>query len=84
MEKRIPRHMISPNSMFKLLWNIIILVLAAYTAILFPIRLAFMDENDIGKAMFVFDLATDLVFIVDIILNFFFVEEDVNGEMILD
>ena len=31
-----------------------------------------------------FDLFTDTVFIIDIVLNFFFVEEDVNGEMIMD
>ena len=31
-----------------------------------------------------FDMFTDVVFIIDIILNFFFVEEDVNGEMIID
>ena len=34
--------------------------------------------------MFVFDIFTDIIFIIDIILNFFFVEEDVNGEMIFD
>ena len=34
--------------------------------------------------MFMFDMFTDVVFIIDIILNFFFVEEDVNGEMIID
>ena len=44
MEKHIPGHMISPNSLFKLLWNFLILVLAAYTAIVLPIRLAFIDE----------------------------------------
>ena len=30
------------------------------------------------------NIFTDLVFIIDIILNFFFVEEDVDGEIILD
>lgn len=34
--------------------------------------------------MFMFDMFTDVVFIIDIILNFFSVEEDVNGEMIID
>ena len=70
--------------MCKLMWNLLILVLALYTAILLPIRLAFMDESKIGDEMFAFDLFTDTVFIFDIILNFFFVEEDVNGEMIID
>ena len=76
--------MISPNSWFKLVWNMLILVLAIYTAVLLPIRLAFMDENNISKPMYVFDLFTDIVFILDIIINFFFVDEDVNGEMITD
>ena len=84
MEKRIPGHMISPNSFFKLFWNFLILFLASYTAWVLPIRLAFMDETKIGNVMHFFDIFTDLVFLVDIVLNFFFVEEDVNGEMILD
>ena len=51
IEKRIPGHMISPNSICKLLWNFLILILAIYTAIVLPIRLAFMDESNIGQAM---------------------------------
>ena len=84
MEKRIPCHLISPKSMFKLLWNFLILFCAVYTAIVLPIRLAFLDENKIGGFMEAFDFFTDTVFIIDIFLNFFFVEEDVNGEMIMD
>ena len=84
MEKRIPGHMISPNSLCKLFWNFLILILAVYTAIVLPIRLAFMDEANIGQAMYMFDFFTDFVFLVDIILNFFFVEEDINGEVIID
>ena len=61
-----------------------ILFLAIYTAIVLPIRLAFMDESTIGTTMMLFDIFTDLIFIIDIILNFFFVEEDVDGEVILD
>lgn len=84
MEKRIPRHMISPNSCCKLFWNFLILFLAVYTAIVLPIRLAFMDETTIGPLMYTFDIFTDIVFLIDIVLNFFFVEEDINGEIILD
>ena len=61
-----------------------ILVLAAYTAIVLPIRLAFVDEKNMSSSMFFFDFFTDMVFIIDIFLNFFFVEEDVNGEIITD
>ena len=83
-EKRIPRFMISPNSFFKLFWNMIILVLTVYTAMFWPIRLAFMEESNQSDGLLAFDLITDALFIIDIILNFFFVEEDVNGEMIID
>ena len=55
-----------------------------HTAIVLPIRLAFLDESNIGSFMQSMDFFTDTVFIIDIVLNFFFVEEDVNGEMIMD
>ena len=84
MEKRIPGHMISPNSLCKLFWNFLILFLAVYTAIMLPLRLAFMDETNIGQAMLAFDLFTDVIFLVDIVLNFFFVDEDEYGEIIIE
>ena len=83
-EKRIPAHMISPNSLGKLLWNLLIMFLAIYTAIILPIRLAFMDENNISQSMMTFDIFTDVCFIIDIALQFFFVEEDEDGDLILD
>ena len=76
--------MISPNSGCKLLWNLLILILAVSTAIVLPIRLAFTNEDNISRTMLMFDLFTDCCFVIDIVLNFFFVEEDVNGEMIID
>ena len=76
--------MISPNSIGKLLWNLMILALAIYTAIILPIRLAFMDENNIGSGMITFDIFTDICFLIDIALQFFFVEEDEDGDLILD
>jgi len=60
------------------------MILAVYTAILLPIRLAFMDESNIGPFVYYFDLFMDVAFIIDIVLNFFFVEEDTAGEMIID
>lgn len=83
-EKRIPAHMISPNSLGKLLWNLLIMFLAIYTAIILPIRLAFMDENNISRSMMTFDIFTDICFLIDIALQFFFVEEDEDGDLILD
>ena len=60
------------------------MMLTIYTAILLPIRLAFMDESTTNGALFFIDMFTDVVFIIDICLNFFAVEEDVNGEMIVN
>lgn len=83
-DKRIPSHMISPHSFCKLFWNLLIMVLTIYTAILLPIRLAFMDETGTSGALFYIDMITDVVFVIDIFLNFFIVEEDLNGEMIIN
>jgi hypothetical protein len=76
--------MIAPNSLCKLFWNILIMILAVYTAILLPIRLAFMDERKLSAFMYSFDLFMDVAFIIDIAINFFFVEEDSAGEIIID
>ena len=84
LEKHIPAHMISPNSPCKLIWNILIFVLIIYMAISLPIRLAFVDESRMSENFSDIDIMSDVVFVVDIILNFFFVEEDVNGELITD
>ena len=84
LDKRIPSHMISPHSFSKLFWNLLIMMLTIYTAILLPIRLAFLEETGTSGALFFIDMFTDIVFVIDIFLNFFFVEEDVNGEMIVN
>ena len=60
--------MISPNAPGKLIWNLLIMSLAVYTAVILPIRLAFMNENNISRSMFIFDIFTDVAFLVDIAL----------------
>ena len=83
-EKRIPRYLISPNSPYKLVWSLLIFILVLYTALILPIRLAFMDMNEVEIGNLIFDCFSDLIFIIDIVINFLSVEEDVNGELIID
>ena len=49
-----------------------------------PIRLAFLDQQDLERKKFqvIFDLSADICFIIDILINFIAIEEDVNGEFI--
>ena len=76
--------MIKPNSLFRLFWNSLIFFLVIYIAVVMPIRLAFLAQEDIENQKFqvIFDLSADICFIVDILINFIAVEEDVNGELI--
>ena len=46
MEKHIPVYMIKPNSTFRLIWSLVIFLLVIYTALVMPIRLAFMDDKN--------------------------------------
>ena len=49
MEKHIPVYMIKPNSSFRLIWSVLIFMLVIYTAVVMPIRLAFMDDKDLTR-----------------------------------
>ena len=80
----LPCYLIKPNSLFRLFWNFLIFFLVIYTAVIMPIRLAFLDQQDLERKKFqvIFDLSADICFIIDILINFFLIEEDVNGELI--
>ncbi len=49
-------------------------ILLLYTASLMPYRISFIDSSSIGNI--VFDTCIDLLFITDIIINFFSAYED--------
>ena len=83
-EKKVPVYMISMNSPLKLLWSLMIFSLVIYTAIYMPIRIAFMSEQKVTHSQTIFDVTTDIIFIVDICLNFLMIDEDQNGELIVN
>ena len=65
---------LSPTSPFMKKWDIFMMLLLVFTAIVTPIEVAFMETS--LNALFVLNRLVDLSFIADIFLNFFLAFED--------
>lgn len=61
---------IMPNNKLKSAWDMYIVLLLIYTAVLVPFYVCFNVERK-DKASFIFDLTIDASFLVDIFLTFF-------------
>ena len=57
-----------PNSRFKALWNLIMILLLLYTATYVPYKTAFIDET--SRGLFYFEILVDGLFFLDVIINF--------------
>ena len=70
-----------PDTVFKTMWNILIICMLFYTATLAPFRIAFYDDTGSFWSKFynIFDTFVDFVFAIDIIINFISVYEKPNG-----
>lgn len=73
--------MIFPNSRLKQVWDIWIVFLLIYTALIVPYKVCFEDTTSDGQ--FGFDLLIDFSFLIDIILTFFAAYEE-RGVMIVN
>ena len=71
-----------PETVFKTIWNLIIIGLLGYTATLAPFRIAFYeDTGDFWSTFFkVFDILVDILFGLDIIVNFLSAYEKPDGK----
>lgn len=58
-----------PSSQFKTFWNIIVILLLLYTSTVVPYQVAFVDEDTL--MMTAFNGLVDVLFGVDIVVNFF-------------
>ena len=58
-----------PNTKFKIVWNLIIVVLLLYTATYVPYRVSFIDGES-SLAFKIFENTIDGLFFCDIIVNF--------------
>lgn len=79
---KIPSYLIHPNSKFKLLWAFLIFAIVMQTTVVMPLRIAWPEDL---KSPFwtVLDVMSDVIFVIDVIINFLYVQEDAYGIFIL-
>ena len=73
-----------PNSKFKSVWNLLVISLVLYTASVSPYRLAFADDYHVHSWTQFFTVAEvtiDIIFTVDIFINFMTGYERFNGSI---
>ena len=76
---------IMPDSNFKIFWNLVTIVLLIYTAIFVPYNVAFSDSNERSLAQTTIDYSIDILFSIDIVINFFSGYEDTTeGKIVTD
>ena len=72
-----------PDSRCKtMLWDLVIALLLIITALYYPFRFAFWDNVDFGYI--ITEYVIDIIFVIDIILNFFTAFYNNNYELISD
>lgn len=79
-----PPHIILHYSTFKTIWDWLILALTFYTALLVPYNVAFSHRSRHEVSILVLDSVVDVVFCVDIILNFHTTFVGPGGEVVSD
>ncbi|XP_036437584.1 potassium voltage-gated channel subfamily H member 5a [Colossoma macropomum] len=78
-----PPHIILHYCTFKTTWDWIILILTFYTAIMVPYNVSFKTKQN-NLAWLVVDSVVDVIFLVDIVLNFHTTFVGPGGEVISD
>ena len=73
--------MCSPNSAFRMHWDIIQVVLLLYVAVVVPYRIGFTQDTKPGDFFFALDALFDFYFALDIILSFRTGFVDSRGEL---
>ena len=72
-----------PADKFKSIWNMIIVILLFWVGIVTPYRLSFFSNEDYGNSnLYTFmEYIVDIVFGIDLIINFITGYENVNGQI---
>lgn len=77
------KHVLLPDSNFKMFWNIVVIILLIYTAIYVPYDVSFNDKESKGAKNFSYSI--DILFAIDICINFMSGYEDTSeGKIITD
>lgn len=79
-EQSVPKsckYIIMPTDKFKLYWNIIIILMLSYTATYMPYQICFLESS--GGFMKVLEYIMDVLFGIDIFINFISAYETADG-----
>ncbi|CAH8656272.1 unnamed protein product [Schistosoma intercalatum] len=79
-----PPHIILHYVAFKTTWDWLILFLTGYTAVMVPFNAAFKSKTMDDVSLLVVDSIVDVIFFIDIVLNFHTTFVGPNGEVISD
>ena len=79
-ERQLRCYIILPTSRVRMVWNLIVFFLLMYTATLVPYRTIFI-ENEETSFLFYFDMIVDLLYFIDLILNFLMAYEDADKKL---
>jgi hypothetical protein len=80
-EAVMPGFVFHPSCTFKKWWNLVLVLLLVYTATVMPFRIAFEDDRYRGNWLPV-ELIVDILFWLDIFINFFSAYENNAGTII--
>lgn len=67
-------------SKFRIVWNILLVLIMLFNALIIPLRLGFYGEDQ--SEFYVVDLVIDSLFIVEFIQSFFSAYENQEGKMV--
>lgn len=79
-----PPHILLHYCAFKAIWDWIILCLTFYTAIMVPYNVAFKNKTSEDVSLLVLDSIVDVIFFIDIVLNFHTTFVGPGGEVVSD
>jgi hypothetical protein len=79
LKERISPWVIMPESEFKSVWNVLMIILLIYTATYMPFKIAFIDAENLGTK--IFDYTIDALFAIDIVVNFLAAFEGLDGKL---
>lgn len=80
-ERKLRCYIILPASRVRMVWNLIVFFLLMYTATLVPYRTIFIEEEDTTSPIYYFDMLVDVLYFVDLILNFLMAYEDADKKL---
>lgn len=79
------KYIIYPDDSFKKKWDLLIVVCLLYMSIILPFRIAFEESDDEEWGPYdIVELIMNIIFFIDIVLNFFTAYYDENENLELD